>query len=494
MLFNSYLYAVFFLPCVIAAFYLVGRYFPGKSPLAVLAAGSIIFYGAWRPDHLIIILASVTCNYGLGRLIARQTEFRKIWLYLGVSFNLVLLGVFKYSGFIFHEITRIAVPEYDSAFLGFALPLGISFYSFQQISYLVDQYRRDAGQPGPLAYLSYVMFFPQLVAGPIVYYRNFFPNLKNRFFGRFSWERLWTGCVLFSFGLAKKVMLADVLARYADRAFDAVQAGAVLDPYAAWLGALAYSVQIYFDFSGYSDMALGVGCMFGIRLPINFDSPYQARSVIAFWRRWHISLSSFVKNYLYIPLGGSLEGTRAKYFNLFSVMLLVGLWHGAGYTFIAWGLIHGILLIINHLWRAFAPRLRPGMANKPPLFALLPWAITYFCVVLAWVFFRADSLGSAFGILSSMFGLSAGAKPLAFTGQECLIILLTSLVAFLGPNSQQLLLRHRPTITRIRKYSFAPKAVYTLANDYSLSVAGLALLTVSLLSLWSPTTFIYFIF
>jgi D-alanyl-lipoteichoic acid acyltransferase DltB (MBOAT superfamily) len=361
---------------------------------------------------------------------------------LGLAGNLMVLGYFKYANFFVDNLNAVAGLD---LYLGqVVLPLGISFFTFQKIAFLVDAYRGRVERLNLLDFSLFVSFFPQLIAGPIVHHSEIIPQLRRHepvgapFFA--------LGLAIFTLGLAKKVLLADTAAVYVGPAFDAAAAGTSLDALTAWGAALAYAAQLYFDFSGYSDMAIGAGLLFGLRLPFNFDSPYQATSIIDFWRRWHITLSRFLREYLYIPLGGNRKGPARRFVNLFVTMLLGGLWHGAGWTFVIWGGLHGLYLIANHGWRALRRRLGPGASASTPLTRLLAWAVTFLAVLVAWVFFRAPDLATALSILGSMTGLggpaeaAASAPALAGAGaREALVVAGALLaIAWLAPNTQRL--------------------------------------------------------
>lgn len=326
MLFNSFLFLMVFLPAVLGGFYIFSRI---NRRLAVLWLGisSLVFYALGSPpEHVLVLLGSIAANWLFGRAIIHQRSFKKLWLTLGVIFNLGLLGWFKYSLFL---AGILGTEEWPSI----ALPLGISFYTFTQIAFLVDEYR----SPRPYSmtdYFLFVTYFPHLIAGPILNHAQTIPQFEDPRRLRVSAQDVAAGLSIFAIGLCKKCILADHFAIYADQVFSTATSVPSLFMIEAWFGAIAYTLQIYFDFSAYSDMAVGISLLFGIRLPQNFNSPYQATSIIDFWRRWHISLSSFLRDYLYIPLGGNRKGPARRYINLLLTMLLGGLWHGAGWTFL----------------------------------------------------------------------------------------------------------------------------------------------------------------
>jgi len=295
------------------------------------------------------------------------------------------------------------------------LPLAISFFTFQQIAFLVDAFRGNTREYGFLHYCLFVTFFPQLIAGPIVHHKEMLPQFKQEERDTSLLMRFSVGLSIFAIGLFKKTIIADGVGLYADAVFDAVASGTHLTFFEAWGGALAYTFQLYFDFSAYSDMAVGLARLFGIRLPVNFFSPYKATSIIEFWRLWHVTLSRFLRDHLYIPLGGNRKGRTRRYVNLMITMLLGGLWHGAGWTFMVWGGLHGLYLVINHAWRRFTRVLLPGNVRRRS-FPGVARLVTFLSVVVAWVFFRADSLSVAWRILRTMTGVDGISLPRAWSG------------------------------------------------------------------------------
>src|SRR4029434_10458885 len=305
-------------------------------------------------------------------------------LVFGLVLNLATLGYFKYANFFVDNLN--AVAGLDVVLGKVVLPIGISFFTFQKIAFLVDAYRDRVDRLNFIDYALFVTFFPQLIAGPIVHHSEVIRQFRER--AAVSMPTIALGVTIFAIGLAKKVILADTAALYASPRFEAVAAGARPDALAAWGAALAYAAQLYFDFSGYSDMAIGAGLLFGIRLPVNFASPYRAESIIDFWHRWHITLSRFLRDYLYVPLGGNRKGRARRYVNLLITMVLGGFWHGAGWTFVIWGSLHTIYLVANHVWRALSGPPGAGSGSSSPLECRLGQAVTFVAVVVAWVFFR----------------------------------------------------------------------------------------------------------
>jgi alginate O-acetyltransferase complex protein AlgI len=433
MLFNSYIFICAFLPVALLGFYLFVRAGMAKAAISWLLLASFFFYGWWEPAYLPLLAATILFNYYFGMVLQasaqRGAPNLSLFLAFGVAVNLALLIAVKYLAFFANEAA--AATGFDFAMRTIVLPLGISFYTFQQIAYLIDSARKRAAPSSFIEYALFVAFFPQLIAGPIVHHSDVLGQFRSILANRVNAENFSRGLSFFSIGLFKKVIVADNLAPIADRLFDRPDAWASATAVEAWGGVLAYTFQIYFDFSGYSDMAIGLGLMFGIRFVYNFASPYKATSIIDFWRRWHITLSRFLRDYLYFSLGGNRRGPTRRYVNLFLTMLIGGLWHGANWTFLVWGALHGAFLIVNHGWRAM--RVRMGWTREFGLAGLLAArTVTLIAVMLAWVFFRAPSLQASGEILAS----AVGAHGLGAPQPELAIALLIPLV-WLLPNSQE---------------------------------------------------------
>ena len=409
MLFNTYIFIFLFLPVVLIGFHLIGTLGRHRVAIVWLIAASLFFYGWWNPAYLGLILGSMLFNYMLGTIIITQAN-KKILLIIGITANLALLGYFKYSNFFVESLNALIKSNFTLETI--ILPLAISFFTFQQIIYLVDTSRGDTEKYNFLHYALFVSFFPQLIAGPIVHHKEMFPQFMRRTLFRLKAKHLAVGMTIFAIGLFKKVVLADSIAVYAAPIFNAADAGIPLKFFDAWAGALAYSFQLYFDFSGYSDMAIGLARMFGVHLPINFNSPYKSTSIIDFWRRWHITLSRFLRDYLYIPLGGSRKGKPRRICNVMITMLLGGLWHGAGWTFVIWGGLHGLFLVINHEWRRLSSPTEDG-----PSKSIFGWAVTMLSIVVAWVPFRAESLAGATNMLRSMAAINGVQLTTGFQGK-----------------------------------------------------------------------------
>ena len=395
MLFNSFDFLFGFLPVVLAVYFALGR-IGYRLNIIWLALASMYFYGYGGGGAMGLLSGSIAFNYCFGRAIAGlaaagKDRLARNLLIPGVASNLLLLGYFKYMDFFLR--TAGADP------LGIALPVGISFFTFTQIAFLVDCAHGKAREYGPDSYVLFVSYFPHLVAGPVLHHKEMMPQFEDRTRARFSSADCAVGLTIFVIGLAKKVLIADQLAPLANPVFDAGANPAAVE---AWIGALAYTFQLYFDFSGYSDMAVGLSRMFRIQLPQNFNAPYKALDIADFWRRWHMTLSRFLRDYLYIPLGGNRHGEVRRYRNLLITMLLGGLWHGAGWTFVAWGALHGGYLVVQQLWA------RHGRWRLP---AVSAQALTFLAVVVAWVFFRAPDFGTAFDILGGMAGMNGVSLP-----------------------------------------------------------------------------------
>ena len=413
MLFNSYEFILLFLPVTFFVFFAIAR-LGREAAIAWLVVASLFFYGWWNPSYLILILLSMVVNFGFGEFISRAHEQRrstraKTGLVLGLMLNLGVLAYFKYAGFFIGNINALTGSSVDLGRI--VLPLAISFFTFQQIAYLVDAYKGITQEYRFSHYALFVTFFPQLIAGPIVHHKEMLPQFMSRDTLRPKLDNVSIGLSIFFMGLFKKAVLADGVAPYGSSVFDAAAAGETLSLFEAWGGALAYTMQLYFDFSGYSDMAIGGARLFGIRLPLNFHSPYKATSIIEFWRRWHMTLSRFLRDYLYIPLGGSRHGKARRYFNLMVTMFLGGLWHGAGWTFVVWGGLHGLYLVVNHAWHRFRQILGRTGTESSRAGKLVAWLITFMAVVTGWVFFRATDFHSAITILEGMAGMNGVALP-----------------------------------------------------------------------------------
>jgi alginate O-acetyltransferase complex protein AlgI len=462
VLFNDPIYLFVFLPATVAAYVALRRLAGARAVLGLLIFASLLFYGWWNPIYLPLLGGIIVVNFGLARAIrqSRRDERAgrvKLLLTIGITFNLLVLAYFKYADFLVgtaNSLLSTSVPLQH-----ILLPLGISFFTFQKIAYLVDASRGEVSDHDFLEYCFFVMFFPQLIAGPIVHHREIFSQIQRpRAFAVLP-ANLMVGLTIFLIGLFKKVVIADGLAPVASDVFSAAAGGVPLHFFLAWQGAIAYTLQLYFDFSGYSDMAIGSARLFGIRLPLNFNSPYQANNIIDFWRRWHMTLSRFLRDYLYFALGGNRRGKARRYINLMLTMTIGGLWHGAAWSFALWGFLHGLYLVVNHAWRAVHAPIDAWWSQG------IARLVTFLVVVIAWVPFRAPTLGATVAMYRGMTNLpqALGAQlgPLAevlarlgvrfdgppvSSGDLDLVLWLIGWLAalWLVPNTQQLLAQFQP--------------------------------------------------
>lgn len=448
MLFNSLEFIGVFLPVSLAGYFLLGAFGRRRLVIAWLVLTSLFFYGWWNPAYLWVIIASILGNYACGMILLRYGSFGRMTLTFGIAANLAVLGYFKYANFFFDSLYSLTHAEF--AVVSVALPLGISFFTFQQIAYLIDMHRRKVSSTGFLEYCLFVTFFPQLIAGPIVHHGDMLPQFYDTSLFRAQSRNIAIGLTIFMIGLCKKTVFADTVSLFSTPVFLAAEQGIALNLFDSWIGALSYTLQLYFDFSGYSDMAIGSARMFGILLPLNFFSPYKAVSIIDFWRRWHITLSNFLRDYVYIPLGGSRRGFSALCLNVFVTMLLGGLWHGAGWTFVFWGGLHGAYLVINHTWR----RVSPFGKTSSFLGRLLSWFVTFLAVVVSWVFFRAHTFAAALSMLRGMIGMNGVPHALtdfviidaySWKTAVCVVIVLL-LVAWFAPNTEEYMSGYAPSL------------------------------------------------
>jgi len=394
MLFNSYIFIFLFLPLSFFIYFYLNRKRLTEASKGFLVLSSLFFYSWWNTVYLPLILGSMLFNYIIGTTLSRKEQQKKVakkqLLLFGVVANLTLLGYFKYADFFITNINLVVGSEFT--LLHLALPLAISFFTFQQIAYLVDSYRGETKEYDFLNYAVFVSFFPQLIAGPIVHHSEMMPQFAQAKNKVMNYHNIAIGLFIFSIGLFKKVVIADSFAVWATQGFDVAT---TLNFFEAWATSLSYTFQLYFDFSGYTDMAIGVALLFNIKLPINFNSPYKATTIQEFWRRWHITLSRFLRDYIYIPLGGNRKGNFRTYSNLMATFILGGMWHGAGWTFIFWGFLHGAALVIHRFWEKLGLKLH----------TVLAWFITFNFVNISWVFFRAKEWDDALKVLDGMFSL-----------------------------------------------------------------------------------------
>lgn len=499
MLFNSYAFLFLFLPLALAGFYAIRGENAARLRLIWLVISSLVFYGWSNPDHLPLLCASILINYFIGKRLTatRDNSPGRGLLTLGVALNLGLLAYVKYTGFLFDTInmmTKAGLPRPD-----IILPLGVSFFTFQQIAFLVDIRSGKAACGGFMDYLFFVAFFPKLLAGPITRHRDLMPQLNR--LGTVDETDIAVGVTYFLIGLAKKVLIADAFASFGIPVYQAAASGTSSVGFAAaWMGSLAYSLQMYFDFSGYSDMAIGLARIFGLRLPVNFDSPYKARSLIDFWTRWHMTLSNFLRDYLYIPIGGNRKGETRRYINIWITMMLGGLWHGANWTFVVWGIFHGVLLWGNHAWRNLMERRRGGAPdpNPRPLWGLF---LTFGATAVTRVLFGSPNVATAFSLLGAMFGFgAAGAGPaIAMKAAEVMPWDVAGLIiVWMFPNSQEFMarfdppLRCKPREFRVKLGNFSTAIAWVPNAGWA--IVFIVIAVASVLSMSRPSHFIYFQF
>ncbi|MCA3254635.1 MAG: MBOAT family protein [Alphaproteobacteria bacterium] len=498
MLFNSFEFIFLFLPVAVVGYFGLARFAGATAAQVWLIAASIFFYGWWNPVYLPLLGALMVFTYLVGKRLSKQPS--RLVLGLGIAVLLGVLGYYKYANFFVANVD--ALTGADWAVEAVVLPLAISFFTFQKIAYLVDSHRGLTRDTRPLEFTLFVVFFPQLIAGPIVHWKEILPQFRLPEAYRVQAENIAVGLAIFALGLFKKAVLADGIAVHATPTFNAAEAGVAPDLLTAWAAALAYTLQLYFDFSGYSDMAIGSARLFGIRLPLNFNSPYKAANIIDFWRRWHMTLSRFLRDYLYIALGGNRRGPVRRYANLMATMLLGGLWHGAGWPFVLWGGLHGLYLVINHAWRRIVPESIAALGA----YRFAAWLVTFVAVVVAWVPFRAPTLEGAGRILAGMAGLNGVALPnaigarlgglrelleglgvgFALGGGSAFVmawlwIVALGAIAVLLPNTQQIMRGWRPAldldeIAPARRLLWAPTRGWALATA-AVAVGGTLALT-----------------
>ncbi len=484
MLFNSYEYLLLFLPITLIVYFLFNRWRLTRAGKGWLVLTSLFFYGWWDPRYLPLILASILFNFIIGMTLSRYGGTkgrRKGVLVLGITINVALLCYFKYTDFFITVANNVF--RGDFALYRIILPLGISFFTFTQIAYLVDAYYKKVKEYDLLNYSLFVTFFPHLIAGPIIHHAEMMPQFKRMRNNAVNYKNLATGLFLLCIGLFKKVIIADRFSEWVAPGFDVLPK---LNLLYAWATSLSYTFQIYFDFSGYTDMALGAALMFNIKLPINFNSPYRALDIQDFWRRWHMTLSRFLRDYVYISLGGNKVHETRVYFNLMATFLIGGLWHGAGYTFLFWGFLHGFAIMVHRAWK----RTNISLPNW------LAWFLTFNFVNVAWVFFRAKSWHDAIKVISAMFGLNGLSLPSDWFGvfsflprwgislapwktlmegsrDTFLYAFAALLVTFLARNSNELAARFKPDWKSL---------IYVVAGTYAI------------LNMSKMTEFLYFNF
>jgi alginate O-acetyltransferase complex protein AlgI len=496
MLFNSYQFVFVFLPVTLIVFFALGRANRAWSA-GWLALASLVFYGYWSVKYIPLLLGSVVFNYACGRALSRRSQSPQggRLLIAAVAADLLLLGFYKYADFFLTTANDIAGTQLPM--LSIVLPIGISFFTFTQIAFLVDAYRGIAREYSFTHYLLFATYFPHLIAGPILHHAEIMPQFESPRPYRFSSRSFALGITIFTIGLGKKVLIADHFGATASPIFDAAHTGVSIPLLTAWVGVLAYSFQLYFDFSGYTDMAIGISKLFGVDLPINFFSPYKSVSIIEFWQRWHMTLSRFLRDYLYFPLGGNRKGVFRRYVNLMVTMLLGGLWHGANYTFLVWGALHGSFLVINHGWRAVVGRSNGTNVEVPrTVWAILGSRVaTFICVSVAWVFFRASDLPSAANMLRGMAGFTGALLPKPQSGvppllvrsfpELALVFVAAGILVWAMPNTRQI-------GDRLER-AFESPAAEAFYRRVVPATAGV-LLALALMDMRKITSFLYFQF
>jgi D-alanyl-lipoteichoic acid acyltransferase DltB (MBOAT superfamily) len=493
MPFNSYPYLVFIIVVVLVFLFLEERLPWAKRAFLLLV--SYGFYAWWRADFILLVVGSTIVNYAVGGEITRRHALSRptrALLVAGLVFNLGLIGLFKYAGLFVMSADGLLGLDYPIPHL--FLPLAISFFTFEQISYLVDAADGKAKRYSFLDYALFVSYFPHLIAGPIVRYNDLIPQFSS---SRTREERdrdLSLGVTLFTLGLAKKTLIAESLAPFSDVVFAAARQGLAVSAVDAWLGTLFFAFQIYFDFSAYTDMALGSSCMLGIRLPFNFNSPYKAASIIDFWRRWHVSLSAFLRDYLYFALGGNRKGPALRYINLMITMLLGGLWHGANWTFMIWGGLHGLYLCVNHAWHAATENVRWPRLLRPfghPAAVLITFAAT----TLAWVVFRAQNFSSALIMLKGLVGLGGATSFVSFTPLAALALVALFAIVWFAPNSMEMTWAFHPALDPPKGYTKVRAIRWLAWRPSRLSATVIGLIGIAaVLALSNLSPFIYFQF
>ena len=519
MLFNSYAFIFLFLPLTLALFFVLAR---TSHVLAAgwLAAASLFFYGWWNPAYVGLLMLSIGFNYLAGMRIARAVTAargrRGKWLtVLAIAANLLLLGYYKYSNFFLTNAASVmgfTPPQAD-----IILPLGISFFTFTQIAFLVDTYQGKVKEYRFVHYCLFVTYFPHLIAGPILHHAEMMPQFARDSTYRMRMENIAVGLTIFFIGLFKKVILADGIAQYVAPLYGLPGAGVAPTFIEAWCGVLAYSLQLYFDFSGYSDMAIGLSRLFGVRLPLNFHSPYKAANIAELWNRWHMTLSRFLRDYVFTPLGGQRKSAWRRYSSVMITMFLCGLWHGAGWTYVVFGLLHGVYLCVNQWWRML--RKRWGQDRKRPtrLGTMAAVLLTFVAWLVGLAFFRADSVPHALQILAGMFGINGFALPdqwlakwgalgqwlasggVAFSESRGLVtgglinwIAILLAIAWFAPNTQQIMARFNPALLIPRDMAVAGRLAWRPSVAFGLVVAALAF--VSIVNLHRQSEFLYFQF
>lgn len=488
MLFNSYIFIFLFLPITLLLYFSLNRFNRYKTAKCVLIIASLCFYGYSNINYLYIIITSILVNYLINRIFRKikRKSYRILTLITGLAFNLGMIIYFKYYDFIIESINNIASTNFN--LINVMLPLGISFFTFQQIAYIVDSYKGLVKDYTLLDYSLFVTFFPQLISGPITLYSELIPQFEDEKNKKFNSENFSKGLMAFSFGIAKKVLIADTFAIAANYVF-----GNPNDPNTTnlILGMLSYTFQIYFDFSGYCDMALGIGYMFNIKLATNFNSPYKSYSIGEFWKRWHMTLTRFFTTYIYIPLGGSRKGKIRTYINVFIVFLVSGIWHGANFTFILWGILHGLASILNRIFKNTIEKTN----------AVFNWITTFLFINFTWIFFRANTITDAINMIKHILKLNFGPIDPEITSAFALPELTGMADLF---NMKGWIAENYSSLYLLLFFAFAFFAILCMKNtservddfkpNFRTATISAILLVASIVSLSGVSTFLYFNF
>ncbi|MDH3286795.1 MAG: MBOAT family protein [Betaproteobacteria bacterium] len=517
MLFNSYPFLLVFLPLTLAGFFLIARA-SHVGAAAWLALASLAFYGWWNPVYVLLLLASILFNFFVGRAIVRTagTPRARRLLIAGVATDLLLLGYYKYMDFFVSNLNHLGaglpLPH-------IVLPLGISFFTFTQIAFLADAYQGKAAEYRFAHYCLFVTYFPHLIAGPILHHKEMMPQFGEAETYRLKWENLSVGLTIFFIGLFKKTVIADGVAVYVGPVFSAYESGARLPLLDAWAGVVAFSFQVYFDFSAYSDMAIGLSLIFGVRLPLNFHSPYKAVNMTEMWQRWHMTLTRFLRNYIFVPLGGMRKSAARRYYALFVTFVLCGIWHGAGWTFVVFGALHGFYLCVNQAWRLM--RKRRGWDRPSPTWwgRMIGVGITFVAWLVGCVFFRSETLQGARYILEGMAGMHGLVLPYRWLeswgpvgqwlmargvefqyqptfggGGQVNWILLCFIIVWFMPNTQQIMGGHRPALALPADVPTAGDRWWQWRPTWAWLAFGVLAAVWGMLSISGLSEFIYFQF
>ena len=523
MLFNSYTFIFLFVPFTLVAFFALARKSHGLAA-AWLVAASQFFYGWWNPAYVTLLVASIAVNYSIGLALVRgraqpAATRNKAMIWFGVCANLALLGYYKYANFFLATLDSVAGTSWTLGTI--ILPLGISFFTFTQIAFLVDAYRGEVKECNFLHYSLFVTYFPHLIAGPILHHKEMMPQFAQPGMYAVNCRCIAVGLTVFFVGLCKKSVLADGVAPYVPMIFNAAGRGQELTLLEAWAGMLSYTMQLYFDFSGYSDMAIGASLLFGVTLPLNFHSPYKSVNIFEFWRRWHMTLSRFLRGYVYAPLTRSCKKGLCLHVNLFVTMLLAGIWHGAGWTFVIFGALQGAYMIVNHGWRQLRRATGANLGRSTRLGRALACLVTFISFVVSLAFFRSENLDTAVTILKGMAGFNGWALPVAgfyelgplgsylkalgvpfreLPSREVLdpdaIMWLVALscIVFLLPNTQQIMGKFQPTLNAYLGDKLRVPAWAQWRPDRTWAVLGGCLAIAGVINITKVSPFLYFQF